>query len=724
MSTRYNTGNPIESTDVRDMSDNAKNFDEFSNSNADIFTDRIGNSRKTLGGAIRAITVPIIGDFTTGCTVTSSEQGVQEIGGSVYRWKGSLPKSVPPSSTPVDTGGISPSGDWVNIGDASARGDIENLKASLSSSSGSSLIGEALYGDIRGYSGVGSHIKCSGKASGGDGAGGIFYLDVSDTTTPDDGVIVLVDAIGRRWKRDHTPGEINLLWATGRIIAGVDYTAEFEAAAKATSVTTNGNAADMRCGKLKMPGADVLLRNAYVRNPGLVLDFPSNGIGRIVGDTAGVTLTVHPLRGDSVPYTNTGYGGLFINNGQIAAISEEARNSGTGLLMINCFNTQFINQYVAGFKYCIMLRGSHFAQFRNFYAADEKNSVDNPNEEIFNRGYAIIIDPTPAAGETESTGLVISGGWIHNSAIDLSFGSNYTIEYADFEPASNTFNLGSKGHVHDCRMERMDYYAVNAVPPKYAPFPWFHVIGDGNLIEHNEIHSLGATNDPAITPKFKVTGNGNKFIFDKDGIRFGLIKLWPATSGNHVEIGKFKDLQYFAAGAESQFYVENVHIYEGYNTHKLVEDRSYVESFFDFYEVQNCASVQMTAPANVQGLTKVGETYTVDGSSSHRIICNFNTPTKYTPGMYCLKFRLKCYSNNMKLNIAASYLKASAHSLPMQDMNGGYCFVRFQIVGTDDLIMPTFNIQGAVAGDSFTLSNVELLKFNGGRYAEADYVIA
>ena len=85
MSNRYNTGNPIESTDVRDMSDNAKNFDEFSNSNADTFTDRIGNSRKTLAGAIRGIVVPIVGDFTIGCTVTSSEQGVQEIGGSVYR---------------------------------------------------------------------------------------------------------------------------------------------------------------------------------------------------------------------------------------------------------------------------------------------------------------------------------------------------------------------------------------------------------------------------------------------------------------------------------------------------------------------------------------------------------------------------------------------------------------------------------------------------------------
>lgn len=138
MSTRYNTGNPIESTDVRDMSDNAKNFDEFSNSIADTFTDRFGVNRKTIDGAIRSLGIPIIGNFTTGCTVTDSNQGVQEVGGSVYRWKGSLPKIVPPSSTPSGTGGISPSGNWVDMGDASV---YDRITSELSSPTGSGMIG-------------------------------------------------------------------------------------------------------------------------------------------------------------------------------------------------------------------------------------------------------------------------------------------------------------------------------------------------------------------------------------------------------------------------------------------------------------------------------------------------------------------------------------------------------------------------------------------------------
>lgn len=618
--------------------------------------------------------------------------------------------------------GIVPSGVADAVGACQVWDALEKL-LSTRGVDGASKVGSANYAQLREYAGTEGAIFCAGKSTPGDGAEGRTNLDPSDTTSPDNGVTVFIDGLGRRRKRDHTPGDVSLTWATGRGTSGTDYTSAFENAVRASSRSTNENAADMRAGTVRVQSADILLRNAAVNNPGLVLKGVSNNISRLVGDSAGPMLTVHPLRGDVTPYTNTGYGGLFTYDLQLYAASEAARNSGVGMLVVNCFNTQFVNLYVAGFKQSIVLRGSHFAQFRNFYAADEINSPTNPNEEIFNRGYALVVDPTPSAGEVESTGLVISGGWIHNSSLDLSFASNYTLEFFDIEPASNTVYLGSKGHVHDCRFERMDYYAVNAVPPKYAPFPWFHVVGDGNLIEHNEIHSLGATNNPATNPKFYVPSNDNTFIFDKDGIRFGLIKLGPATVGNHVEIGKFKDLEYFAAGEESSYYVENVHIYEGFNTHKLVESRSHVESFFDSYDVKNCTSIAMSGPAEVQGLSKSGDAYVVDGSAQHRIICNFNTAAKYSPGMYCLKFRLTGYSESITLNIAASYLKASSQSMPMQGMNGGYCFVRFQIVGVDDLVMPTFSINGASAGDSFTLSNIELLKFDSGEYVKNEYVV-
>ena len=113
MSTRYNTGNPIESSDVRDMSDNAKNFDEFSNSMSDSFTDRIGRDRQTIEGSIRkAGFQPASFDFATGGTLVSVDRNKAVFNpepsgdNNWYAWQGALPKTIQASSTPATSGGL------------------------------------------------------------------------------------------------------------------------------------------------------------------------------------------------------------------------------------------------------------------------------------------------------------------------------------------------------------------------------------------------------------------------------------------------------------------------------------------------------------------------------------------------------------------------------------------------------------------------------------------
>jgi|GEM_PF-3217686 hypothetical protein len=49
---KFNTGNPVGSSDPRDLYDNSKNLDEAVNSDSDRFTDRLGKLRPTLKGAI------------------------------------------------------------------------------------------------------------------------------------------------------------------------------------------------------------------------------------------------------------------------------------------------------------------------------------------------------------------------------------------------------------------------------------------------------------------------------------------------------------------------------------------------------------------------------------------------------------------------------------------------------------------------------------------------
>lgn len=50
--TTYNTGNPLGSSDPRDLYDNAENLDKSLNSDADSWTDRLGKERPTIAGAI------------------------------------------------------------------------------------------------------------------------------------------------------------------------------------------------------------------------------------------------------------------------------------------------------------------------------------------------------------------------------------------------------------------------------------------------------------------------------------------------------------------------------------------------------------------------------------------------------------------------------------------------------------------------------------------------
>ncbi|MDL0018325.1 hypothetical protein NVS15_17600, partial [Enterobacter roggenkampii] len=114
-----------------------------------------------------------------------------------------FPKTVPAGSTPESTGGIG-SGKWLSVGDAA-------LRTSLASPAGFGFIGGTTYAQIRAYNGAKNRVYCLGKEKINDGGYGFFEVDASDTTSADNGGTILVDAAGRRWKRQYD-GSVNLLW--------------------------------------------------------------------------------------------------------------------------------------------------------------------------------------------------------------------------------------------------------------------------------------------------------------------------------------------------------------------------------------------------------------------------------------------------------------------------------------------------------------------------------
>ena len=107
--TTYNTGNPIGSTDARDLYDNAQAFDNFANGSAASYSDRLGVSRRSLAGIDAAAdnvlnsigySVPVA--YASGISLTLTSQTV-DYNGVIYAPKSSaLPFTT--SSWGTDSG--------------------------------------------------------------------------------------------------------------------------------------------------------------------------------------------------------------------------------------------------------------------------------------------------------------------------------------------------------------------------------------------------------------------------------------------------------------------------------------------------------------------------------------------------------------------------------------------------------------------------------------------
>lgn len=138
------TTNPIPSELPRDLKFNAGKIDEIVNSPEEAYRDRFGSARLTWRGienisrdSLLSYGFILVDSFETGATITTPNQALHyEANGEYFRWAGTLPKLVPPGSTPDSAGGISNSG-WVSVGDASLRSSL----AQSGVASGASLIG-------------------------------------------------------------------------------------------------------------------------------------------------------------------------------------------------------------------------------------------------------------------------------------------------------------------------------------------------------------------------------------------------------------------------------------------------------------------------------------------------------------------------------------------------------------------------------------------------------
>lgn len=121
----FNTGNPIGSTDARDLSDNAENFDTALGTTAATWVDRLGVTRDSFEGRLAKGTFYRVGTFAAGYTLTNMRQTL-EYSGVEYSWSGSFPKVVSAGATPATSGGVG-AGAWVDRNSDTLRTDLADV---------------------------------------------------------------------------------------------------------------------------------------------------------------------------------------------------------------------------------------------------------------------------------------------------------------------------------------------------------------------------------------------------------------------------------------------------------------------------------------------------------------------------------------------------------------------------------------------------------------------
>lgn len=115
--TTYNTGNPIGSTDPRDLYDNAENFDSAMHTPETTWTDRLGNTRPSWAGATG---YQVLAEYAAGINVTTYNQIIHDATTGEY-WRAAAGTALPYTTTGA---GMPESGKFVSVGDAVLRGDL------------------------------------------------------------------------------------------------------------------------------------------------------------------------------------------------------------------------------------------------------------------------------------------------------------------------------------------------------------------------------------------------------------------------------------------------------------------------------------------------------------------------------------------------------------------------------------------------------------------------
>lgn len=230
--TTYNTGNPIGSTAVKDLYDNAQNFDTLSTTTTlETVPDRLGVPRMSLHGfeqeakrRFESIKFQPPIPYAPGIEVTTSSLTVDYLGVLYYALPSALPFTTgawnPAQWSPLqntnpgnellvfdDYAAASAAAatlpDGQKIEAPNAEGRVSRFDVQIGALVFKDYAPDAIrmqsYLELRAYTGNASAVDITTL-----GIAGRFNFDSSDTATADNGGTTIVDTSGRRWKRAYS----------------------------------------------------------------------------------------------------------------------------------------------------------------------------------------------------------------------------------------------------------------------------------------------------------------------------------------------------------------------------------------------------------------------------------------------------------------------------------------------------------------------------------------
>ena len=223
----YKTGDAIGTASPKNLYDDAQDLDFLMLGSESSYPDRLSRQRKSWAGfeseaeslitnitaefekSLASLGYTVKGDYSEGIITLNSKNELIQYNGEFYRLNSS-------SSVPFTTTGTT-AATWDNdsryfvaVGDA-------DLRSELSAASGTFIA-------LRAYTGDFYKFDCLGCSAIFDGGEGTFIRDDSDSSTVDNSCTVIIDAAGRRWKRQFE-GNIQAKWAG---IKYVDETTDFQ----------------------------------------------------------------------------------------------------------------------------------------------------------------------------------------------------------------------------------------------------------------------------------------------------------------------------------------------------------------------------------------------------------------------------------------------------------------------------------------------------------------